>query len=393
MRTLTKNLLVLAVLASLAVYFGQHFARMQEGMDFGSFYAAVQMVRQGQGHLLFDVPLQDRFLTRYGNRTGIYFIHPPFETLIYLPFCLWSLSRAFLLWSLFNMVLLVLVARILARYESPGWSWRIMLPLILIYVPVLLNFMHGQDSILLLFFFVMAFAALEERRKFTAGCVLALGVFKPHLAIPAALPLLISRRKDAVAGFASVSTALLLISAEVSGWGFLISYPRFLIHLSQLPLAGLHKQQMANLRALVGLALNSSPSVALALTLLTSLAVLCLAVHSWFRAAKHADAEKLAFANAVIAAILVSYHLSPHDLSILLLPMSLLVRHLLTRKDIPFRLRTWFIASLALIFLPPLHLLALQVHVYTYLCLPILLLFGVTYLEIRRLSTLSKSVL
>ena len=262
-----------------------------------------------------------------------------------------------------------------------------MSPLLLLFVPVLLNFLHGQDSLLLLFFLVSAFAALEGGNEFVAGCFLACGLFKFHLVLVIVIFFLFTGRKKVLAGFASVAVILLLISVAISGWGFLVSYPRFLASFSHLPLAGVSNEQMANLRGLVGLAVPSTAPVALGMTVFSSLLVLCLAASSWVGSARRAShGAPLAFANIVSAAILVSYHVSPHDLSILLLPMALIVHHLLICRDIPHRTRTVFVATLGILLLPPLYLILLRVHIYTYACIPILGLFGVTYAEIRRLS-------
>jgi hypothetical protein len=382
-----KNLLVLLALTALALYFAHLFPKMQTGTDFADFYVGAQIVAQGRGHELYNPSLQHEFQVRYFGGTRSYFIHPSFETLIYLPFCLLPPARAYLLWCLFNMLLLIAVARMLAQSVLKNWSWRLLLALALLFVPVLLDFLHGQDSLLLLFFLVSAFGALEGEKDFAAGCLLACGLFKFHLVLVLAIFFLLSGRKKVLAGFASVAAILLLVSVAISGWEVLFSYPRFLAYFSQLPLAGVSNQQMANLRGLFGLAFPGRARTALGLTVLSSLLVLGLAARQWVASARRANHRVgLAFANVLIAAILASYHVSPHDLTILLLPMALIAHHLLICRDIPHRIRTVFIATLAVFLLPPLYLISLRVHVYTYACIPILVLFGVTYVEIRRLS-------
>jgi hypothetical protein len=390
MRTMIKNLLVLLALTALAVYFARLFPKMQTGMDFANLYVAARIVLQGCGHQLYDPALQHEFQARYFGGAGTYFVHPPFETLVYLPFSLLAPARAYLAWCLFKMLLLIAVARTLAQSVLTNWNWRALLPPALLFVPLLLDFLHGQDSLLLLFFLVSAFAALEGGKEFASGCLLACGLFKFHLVLALAIIVLLSGRKKVLAGFASVAAILLLISVAISGWEFLVSYPRFLLRFSQLPLAGVGNQQMANLRGLFGLAFPGRPGAALGLTVFSSLLVLWLAASQWIGSARHANhVVGLAFASVLIAAILASYHVSPHDLTILLLPIALIVHHVLTRSDIPHRTRTVFIATLAVLLLPPLYLISLRVHIYTYACLPILVLFGVTYAEIRRLSVRS----
>ncbi len=385
-RPVIKNLFVLSALTALAIYFAHLYPKMHEGTDFANLYVAAQIVLQGRGQQLYDAALQHEFQARYFGGAGTYFVHPPFETLVYLPFSLLVPARAYLMWCLFNMLLLIAVARAMAQSVLTNWSWRVLSPMLLLFVPVLLNFLHGQDSLLLLFFLVSAFAALQGGKEFVAGCFLACGLFKFHLVLVIAIFFLFTGRKKVLAGFASVAAILLLISAAISGWGFLVSYPRFLANFSHLPLAGVSDQQMANLRGFFGLAFPRMAPVALGMTVFSSLFVLWLALSSWIESSRARQSAALAFANVVTVAILVSYHVSPHDLSILLLPIAVIFYHLRTCSEIPTGSRTVFIATLGLLFLPPLYVISLRVHIYTYVCLPILALFGITYAEIRRLS-------
>ena len=74
--------------------------------------------------------------------------------------------------------------------------------------------------------------------------------------------------------------------------------------------------------------------------------------------------------------MLVSYHLNPHDLSLLLLPIPLLLHHTFMRTPGSSRAQKWLTAGLlGILFLPPLHLWALQASVYALVSVPLLALF------------------
>jgi hypothetical protein len=82
------------------------------------------------------------------------------------------------------------------------------------------------------------------------------------------------------------------------------------------------------------------------------------------------------FASTVVFALLVSYHLNPHDLSLLLLPIYLLANPNWKRTSRPRTAAGWLRASLlAILLLPPLHLLALRAHSYSLVAIPVLMLF------------------
>lgn len=384
MRTLAKNLLVVSALALVVIFFGHIFPRMQKGLDFPDFYAGARMVRDGRGHELYDPLVQNQYLIRYSGRVGTYFIHPPFETLVYLPFALFPLPWAYRLWSIFQAIQLVAVASLLETKSLIRASWRVLVAIFLLFVPLLLDFLQGQDSLLLLLLLTSAFVVLERKRHFAGGCLLGCGLFKFHLAFPAALPSLFCKPKTLRWGLASVAVALVLVSIWISGWGAVTAYPHFLLQLGSLPLAGIHNSQKANLWGLFALILPGSERMAFYLTLLGSGFLMYLAVRCNMLAKQDSYSGRLAFGNAVFAAVLVGYHLSPHDLTILLLPMILLVDYLHTAEDIPRRTRLVLLLTLGIFFLPPLHILLLRTHRYSYACIPILVLFGVSYKEISR---------
>ena len=81
---------------------------------------------------------------------------------------------------------------------------------------------------------------------------------------------------------------------------------------------------------------------------------------------------------------LISYHLSPSDLCIALLPIGLFSQYLAEHTGIPRWVRLTLLGSQAVLFLPPLHLIALAWHVYVCLIIPILIMFLLTSAEIFR---------
>ena len=344
------------------------------------------MVRDGYGHQLYDFQAQDRFQILYAGRTGTYYIHPPFETLLFLPISLWSLQTAYLLWCIFNVAVLVYTARVFQRHVCNRLDWRILLPLFLLFPPVLINFQQGQDSLLLLLILAIAFVELRRNRNFSAGCLLGCGLFKFHIVFALVGLLLSLRRRGLLGGFALVFVTLLLVSAGISGWTFVTAYPRFLAKLSGLPLAGIHPAAMANMRGLVSVSgIVSDTAAQLFLTWLGSVFLFWYAgTNVKDSRSKFAGATSLVFGNFVLAAILVSYHLSPSDLCIALLPIGLLLAYQRKDSGMPRWARLSLLACQCVLFLPPLHLILLAWHVYACASIPVLIMFLLTSRGIRR---------
>ena len=299
---------------------------------------------------------------------------------MFLPICLWSLPTAYLLWCLLNVAVLAYTARVFQRHVFKRLEWRVLLPLFFLFPPVLLSFLQGQDSLLLLLIMTLAVVELTRDRNFSAGCLLACGLFKFHIVLALVVLLASLGRKGLVRGFALVFVILLLISAGISGWSFLTAYPRFLMTLSSLPLAGIHPAAMANIRGLVsttGIVKNTA--VGLALIWIVSVSLLWYAWISFKRSkSTFTDVTNPAFGNFVLAALLVSYHLSPPDLCIALLPIGLFSQYLAGHTGIPGWVRVSLLGSQCVLFLPPLHVISLAWHVYVYPIIPILIMFLLT---------------
>jgi hypothetical protein len=385
-----KTLFLLALVSSLAVFAGARLSGSLRGTDFPDFYCAARMLAEGQGHQLYNPEVQRQYQARYAGRVGTLYIHPPFEAVLYLSVAWLPLSRAYLLWSFLSLAFLVLATRRLAKEALIPWDWRLLLAASLTFVPVLLCLLQGQDSLLLLLLAVLAFTALRHERAFAAGCWLGLGVFKFHLVLPLVLVLVLTQSRSArtglAKGFGLTALALAGLSAAISGWSVFAIYPTFLFHLQAQPFAGIVPQAMANFRGLTYFLFHRGQSArAIIAVSILSAAALILAVTVWkhARPASHLNpvaathnAFDLAFANTVLFALLVSYHLNPHDLSLLLLPIPLFVHHTLAQKRRQMRPVNWIILGLlAMLFLPPLHLWALSAGVYTLVALPLLALF------------------
>jgi hypothetical protein len=231
----------------------------------------------------------------------------------------------------------------------------------------------------------LAFVALTRDRNFSAGCWLACGLFKFHIVLTLVVLLLSLKRRRFLRGVALVGGALLLISVSISGWPSLTEYPRFLENLSSLPLAGIHPSAMANIRGLLGL-LGTGTDNAIRLLVIgiaSALVLWCAATSVKYGKLKFASITRLAIGNFVLAAILVSYHLSPSDLSIALLPLGLFAAFLGDHAGMSRWERSVLLGCQCLLLLPPLHVVLLESHVYAYTGVPIVIMFVLGVAAIR----------
>jgi hypothetical protein len=194
---------------------------------------------------------------------------------------------------------------------------------------VFINFLQGQDAIVLLLLFVLGFRELDKNAEFLAGCWFGLGVFKFHFVIPLVLILAVWKGRRVFLGFTATASAAVLLSLGILGWRGAMQYPVYAWHIVSVP--GHGQTPVGLMSNLVGLAagwsfLGNVGLLARFIAVVAS-AGLLIVVARMRSVANDARFFRLSLACAVICAVLVSYLTNTHDLCLLLLPMALLADH------------------------------------------------------------------
>jgi len=315
---------------------------LEEGaFDFLAFYTAGTLLKEGAREQLYDAEKQEAIQHRLtGRPTPLLYYHPPFDALLFLPLAYLSYPTAYAVWVLLNLLVLLAVVRLLLPYlQSLPLSLVVLFWLSVVF-PVFLSLFQGQMSILLLLTYVATFLALKRKAEFSAGCVLALGLFKFQFVIPL-LPVFVVRRWwRGLAGFFLVALGLVFLSVAVVGVeGFLY----YALLLWRLPAEagteiaadpfGVRAARMPNVRGIITEALSGSTlleSYATAAVLLVSVALLVWSLRYWFPERGRGEVFDLQFSLQCVVTLLVSYHAHLNDLVLLSLPVLLLLVHLRT---------------------------------------------------------------
>jgi hypothetical protein len=295
--------------------------------DFRQLYAAGYMVRTGHGGELYDPRAQQEFQDALvGNdERALPFIRPAYQALLFVPFSLLPYRNAYLAFLVVNLVLLALAFRLIRPHmKNLARIWRgLPVFVLLIFYPIALALMQGQDSILLLLLLAAALVALDHGFEMTAGMMVALGLFKMQIVIPIALLFLLWRRWRFFGGFALSAVVVSLISLWVVGFGQTAAYARSLFSVGTSLVAAnqfpLRVSIMANLRGLFfGLMGFRFPALWIQAVTIVISAVVLLSV-AVFTSHKHRTTDALVV--AITASVIVSYYVFIHDLSVLLIPI------------------------------------------------------------------------
>ncbi|MHB1699031.1 MAG: glycosyltransferase family 87 protein [Acidobacteriaceae bacterium] len=301
-------------------------------VDLRPFYAAGAIVRSGQVSRLYDYDYQRQVQDALvGPRAGaLPFLYPPFAALLFVPLSLLPYRDAFFVQAAANLALLF-AASLLLRPWLPalGQRSRALLPALygcLFAVSVAL--MQGQISFVLLVICCGSYALLRRGSSFLAGLVLSLALMKFQLALPVFLLFLVWRRWRFVRGFVAGAACAAGVSWAMVGSAGLATYWSSLFGIASQSAAnaaaakvryGMSPSEMPNLH---GLAYGLSQGAHWGQWLNV---VLCVLVLVW------AARQSASMLVALPAAMLVSYHMQPHDLTLLLLPLSFILDDALGR--------------------------------------------------------------
>jgi Glycosyltransferase family 87 len=238
-------------------------------------------------------------------------------------------GAAHLLWSLASLGMLVGVGGLMRSAVSTGLSFRETLLTTLAFFPVWYCLLQGQDSILLVFLFALSFWLWKRGRDDAAGFALAMGLFRPQLVLPFVLAAFLAGKWKFVRGFVPGALFVLVVSMWVVGVHGMGEYARILLSQGSLGSASALSQQwqvrvglMPTLRGLLSIVLPASAPANIRNFLLlcgTSLGLLWAA--KALGGAKEGAAFDMAFASAVGAVAVVSFHSLPHDFSLIILPL------------------------------------------------------------------------
>jgi hypothetical protein len=251
-----KLLLVALVTASflfnLKILWDQRSYMAQGYFDFVIYYTGAEIVNAGKARDLYNLDLQKRHQEQFKvpNKPWpvLPFNHAPYELLLFLPLAHLPYQSAHIVWSVLNVLLLVVVYKILAPFLDG--SHRIFFgALLLAFYPTMIAIKMGQDSIISLLLLSGVYANLKRHREFLAGVILALGLYKPHLVLPLAGILTFSGYWRVMQGFMGIGAVLSIISIAMVGWQGVVGLFSIVAAMDR-PTSIVYPESMTNLRGL-----------------------------------------------------------------------------------------------------------------------------------------------
>jgi hypothetical protein len=205
--------------------------------DFLNIYTGASLAREGRFADLHDPEVQLARERRIFPQLPslVPFVRPAFYAAFLMPLALLPYGTAFVVWIAVQSALLL---------ACWAWIWRRFgadaLVFAALFLPCPLGIASGQDCVMMLALFILAFELAERSRWFVAGAALALMLMKFHLILLWPVALLVQRRWRILAGFCATALALLGICIALGGINSLRVYAaliqnKSLDHLSPSP--------------------------------------------------------------------------------------------------------------------------------------------------------------
>jgi len=332
-------------------------------VDFGAFYAAAAMVRDGDARQLGQMEAQRAAQRRVqddeatGWRWYNAFPYPPVTSLLTAPLAALPLRTAFWVWAALGLIAATAACWLLARAVCPEMPLAATLVLVS-FEPIWDVAWWGQiDSLMLLPVAAGAIllrrepavdAQTRRRRDITAGLLLGIVALKP-IFVPIPLLVLLLSRPRAALGMILSGLGLALVSVVLVGPGGVADYidlARFYQAFSGSP--AIVEWRMYNLRGIaIRLGWGWSEGVQLAVVLTASVALAITTVIVAARAIRQDRNADLAAGAVVLATILTAYHVHIQSLVYLVIPIAFWLRRSL-RAPSPIQAVLWAIPIVAI---------------------------------------------
>jgi hypothetical protein len=372
----TPITLLVAYLVSWAILLWPDPDKQIVQTDFVSTIIGAKIVSAGDGRHLYDLPtqlaVQKAIRTPYMGDEGnqlLPYVHPPFEALFIAPFVGLPYWTQYLVW-------IALIA--LAFYRSLRLMWRALpLPSLgsagftlalacISFGPVFRSFRLGQSSPLLLLGMCGVYAAARRCDDRLAGLYLLLVALKPQILPLVLLALLVTGRWRALAWFGGALSFLYIVTVPLLGVQWPLQYADVLLRAANRSgVTGIYPEMMHNWR---GFAIDvvgwTAPWLVTPLYGLLAVATLGLLGMVWWRtrsatrtmpetaatspdwdgqSAQLRPAFDMRWALVGLAVVLISPHLNPHDLTLLIFPAWIIAAYAMNGRTLAIPAGRWLV--------------------------------------------------
>ena len=321
--------IVVAILCVFWAGLGSLIVNHSREHDFVSFYVGSTLALEGNFSSLYDRDVQfTRQKEAAPNKDQLVpYVRPPFYLALLAPLSLVSLHTSFWLWIAGHALLLVACWLWASRRFGPD-----AMIFGALYLPTALGIASGQDCVLMLAIGIGFYQLADQRKDFSAGAVLALGLLKFHLLLLLPLAMILKKRWRMLAGYAVTGGLLALTSIAVIGLGGVKQYVS-LLQAKDLSALLPSPELMINLDGLMAnVGLESVFVLALPVAMVVGVVIIGMRGAPLWRW----------LSISVAGSLLITHHVYGYDAGIVLLPVWLAM---FLSKSLFFRIAALILAT------------------------------------------------
>jgi hypothetical protein len=280
--------------------------------DFLNIYSGASLALDGKFATMHDVGVQLERERKFVPSTDVLrpFVRPSFYALLLAPLALIPFATAFWVWIAAQSALLI---------GCWAWGFRRFGANALVFaafsLPGPLGVASGQDCVILLALFILAFELTDRGKPAAGGAVLALMLIKFHLILLWPVALVLQRRWRMLAGFCAMAAGEACVSLALGGTEGVRTYIA-LLRNKNLDRLSPSKELMICFQGLTENLGIQSPVV---------IGAIIGAIFLIFVFAVYKAALWKMFAVTAVASILVAPHVYGYDATLLLLPFLLTI--------------------------------------------------------------------
>jgi hypothetical protein len=304
-----------------------------KGTDFLHFYTLGSLALAHRGADLYNMQAQAAMVAqRVPAAAGIVYLplYPPQVSLFFAPFATLSYPSALALWLSLTSLIYLLCCFAILRACPNLRSHRSTVIILALAFPAFWHLIAwGQTSALALACFTAAYFALRAQREFLAGLAFGCLIFKPQLALAAAIVFVFTFRWKIILGAIVSAAAQLLAACAYYGPGPLCEWMHSLLNLPNvLPRLEPRLYQTHSLRTFWTMLLPW-PTLSLALYLISVIFICAITLSCW----RSRLPLPLRYSALLFATVLLAPHLTVYDLDILAPAFLLLADWIVTHPD------------------------------------------------------------
>ena len=328
---------ILCVASVLLGFHGRTFMGRALGGDFVEFYTVGKILNTYPAARIYDlalvVRLQHETLPTMAATQMLVFSQAPYIGWLFRPFALLPYAWAYVAWLVFTAALYVAgLATLFAAVHLKPEDRKTGYLLALSWAPFLFEtWIGGQMAGFVFFIWALFFWLVQNERRFAAGLILSLCLYKPTLVALPAVMLLVSRRWRAVGGLAAGGAALALASFFTVGFQGLRAWAGMLAFAAQVssrPGDAWHRAKSVDMTAFFHLLLGNSQPLTSIVLIVLGIAAVALLGRAWWRhtSSRHnAATENELWAATLCFTLVVSAYAPIYDMVLAVAAVALVV--------------------------------------------------------------------